>query len=332
MNLRSLFFSLAAALFTATVSAAETLTVYTSRNEQLIQPIFAAFEAETGIKIRFTTDKDGALIERLKVEGANTPADLLITVDAGNLWLAKNEGVLRPITSDTLNQRIPPHLRDPDGTWYGVSLRARPVMRHATRVAPDALQRYEDLADPKWKGKLCLRTSKNVYNQSLVAMMIAELGEARTEEILRGWIHNLAEPPFPNDTAAIQAVAAGLCDLTIANTYYLARLIEKDPNFPVLPVWTHIRTPGVHINVSGVAVTRHAKNPQAAIRFLEWLTTPAAQQRFAELNHEYPVVTGTPLSPIVARWGELPINSTPLAKAGELQRAAVQLMDRVGWR
>jgi iron(III) transport system substrate-binding protein len=321
MQRRTFLTALTAALIAAPVSAtvaAETLTVYTSRNEQLIQPVFDAFTKATGITVRFTTDKDGALIERLKAEGENTPADVLITVDAGNLWLAKTSGVLQPLTSDVVLQKIPAHLRDADNHWFGVSLRARTVMRHVEGVRADEITRYEDLADPKWKGRLCLRTSKNVYNQSLVATMIADLGEAKTEAIVKGWVANLATLPFPNDTAVLKAIAQGICDVGITNTYYLGRLVAKDR--------------GVHVNVSGVGVTKHAKHPELAKRFIEWLVTPEAQKIFAELNHEYPVVEGTPVSPVVARWGTFQASKTPLSKAGELQRAAVQLMDRAGWR
>ncbi|GAB6050060.1 extracellular solute-binding protein [Hydrogenophilus islandicus] len=317
---------------TAALAAEKRLTVYTSRNEQLIQPVFTAFTEETGIAVRFTTDKDGALIERLKAEGENTPADLLITVDAGNLWLAKEAGVLRPLESAVVTQRIPAHLRDAENHWFGVSLRARPVMRNIHRVAADEITRYEDLADPKWKGRLCLRTSKNVYNQSLVAMMIAELGEEKAEAIVKGWVANLATLPFPNDTAVIKAIAQGVCDVGIANTYYLGRLVEEQPNLPVWPVWTNQNDRGVHVNVSGVGVTRYAKEPELAKRFIEWLTTAEAQKRFAELNHEYPVVEGVAVSPVVASWGTFRQSTTPLEKAGALQRAAVQLMDRAGWR
>lgn len=335
MQRRTFLTALTAALIAAPVSAtvaAETLTVYTSRNEQLIQPVFDAFTKATGITVRFTTDKDGALIERLKAEGENTPADVLITVDAGNLWLAKRSGVLQPLTSDVVLQKIPAHLRDADNHWFGVSLRARTVMRHVERVRADEIARYEDLADPKWKGRLCLRTSKNVYNQSLVATMIADLGEAKTEAIVKGWVANLATLPFPNDTAVLEAIAQGVCDVGITNTYYLGRLVAKDPQFPVVPVWPNQQDRGVHVNVSGVGVTKHAKHPELAKRFIEWLVTSDAQKIFAELNHEYPVVEGTPVSPVVARWGTFQASQTPLSKAGELQRAAVQLMDRAGWR
>ncbi len=335
MHRRTFLTALTATLIAAPVSAthaAETLTVYTSRNEQLIQPVFDAFTKATGIAVRFTTDKDGALIERLKAEGENTPADLLITVDAGNLWLAKSSGVLQPLQSDIVTQKIPAHLRDADNHWFGVSLRARPVMRHVERVRAEEITRYEDLADPKWKGRLCLRTSKNVYNQSLVATMIADLGEAKTEAIVKGWVANLATLPFPNDTAVLKAIAEGVCDVGIANTYYLGRLVAETPQFPVVPVWTNQQERGVHVNVSGVGVTKHAKHPELAKRFIEWLVTPEAQKLFAELNHEYPVVEGTPVSPVVARWGTFQASQTPLSKAGEWQRAAVQLMDRAGWR
>ncbi|HSD60621.1 MAG TPA: extracellular solute-binding protein, partial [Burkholderiales bacterium] len=205
--------------------ADQEVVVYSARIEQLIKPMFDAYTKETGIKVKFVTDKEGALRQRLKAEGANTPADILITVDAGNLWEAENEGLLQPVDSKVLAKNVPPHLKDPKNEWFGLSVRARTIVYNTQKVKPAELSTYEDLANPKWKGRLCLRTSKKVYNQSLVAMMIAEHGEAKTEQIVRGWVANLATSPFPDDTKAMEAVAAGQCDVTIVNTYYFGRLM-----------------------------------------------------------------------------------------------------------
>mgnify|MGYP003383445536 FL=1 len=185
---------------------AEGIVVYSARNEQLIKPLFDAYTRDTGVQIRFITDKEGPLMARLKAEGKNTPADVLLTVDAGNLWQASEEGLLRPIRSQILETNVPAHLRDPDNEWFGLSVRARTIVYNTGKVKPADLSTYEDLADPKWKGRLCLRTSKKVYNQSLVAMMITGYGEARTEDIVSGWVANLATSPFPDDPNAARRV------------------------------------------------------------------------------------------------------------------------------
>ena len=211
---------LAALAFTAAAlpALAEEVVVYSARNEQLIKPLFDAYTRDTGVQVKFITDKEGPLMARLKAEGRNTPADMLLTVDAGNLWQASEEGLLRPIQSKILQANVPAHLRDPDNEWFGLSVRARTMVYNTGKVKPADLSTYEDLANPKWKGRLCLRTSKKVYNQSLVAMMIKEYGEGKTEDMVRGWVANLATSPFPDDTKAMEAVAAGQCDVTVVNT------------------------------------------------------------------------------------------------------------------
>lgn len=314
------------------VLAADPLVVYSARNEQLIKPLFDAYKSETGTDIRFITDKEGPLMQRLKAEGANTPADLLITVDAGNLWHAAHEGLLQPVKSATLEQNIPPHLRDPDGLWFGLSVRARTIVYNPQRVKEEDLSTYEALAEPKWKGRLCLRTSKKVYNQSLVAMMIAEHGEAKAEQVVRGWVANLATDVFSDDTKMMEAVAAGQCDVGIGNTYYYGRLMKKHPTLPLKLYWPGQDGSGVHVNVSGAGVTKHAKHRDAAVRFLEWLSSNKAQSLFADENLEYPANPKVPASPEVQAWGSFKQNPTNLAKAGELQPAAVKLMDRAGYK
>ncbi|MBU1394578.1 MAG: extracellular solute-binding protein, partial [Gammaproteobacteria bacterium] len=242
----------ALALVVASLPAlAEEVVVYSARNEQLIKPLFDAYTRDTGVAIKFITDKEGPLMARLKAEGRNTPADVLLTVDAGNLWQASEEGLLRPIRSKTLQANVPAHLRDPDNEWFGLSVRARTLVYNTSKVKPAELSTYEDLAHPKWKGRLCLRTSKKVYNQSLVAMMITEYGEGKTEDIVSGWVANLATSPFPDDTKAMEAVAAGQCDLTLVNTYYFGRLMEKSPNLPLAIFWPNQglknQAAGVHV-------------------------------------------------------------------------------------
>ena len=311
---------------------AEQVVVYSARIEQLIKPMFDAFTEQTGIQVKYTTDKEGALLARLKAEGRNTPADMLITADAGNLWAAAQTGILRPVDSQILKSNIPEHLRDPNNEWFGLSIRARTIIYNSNKVNPEDLSTYEDLADPKWKKRLCLRTSKKVYNQSLVAMMVAEHGEAETERIVKGWVSNLATDPLSDDTRAMEFVAAGRCDLTIVNTYYYGRLMQKDPDLPLGIFWPNQKSSGVHINISGAGLTRYGKNPQAAEQLLEFLSSISAQKLFADVNMEYPVNPNILPDPIVASWGRFIQNNMNLAKAGELQATAVKLMDRAGYR
>ena len=312
--------------------AADEVVVYSARAEQLIKPMFDAFTKETGIPVKFITDKEGPLMERLKAEGPNTPADVLLTVDAGNLWQAANEGLLKPVQSGVLDKNVPAHLKDPNNQWFGLSIRARTIVYNTKALKPADLSTYEDLASPKWKGKLCLRTSKKVYNQSLVAMMIAEKGEAETEKIVRGWVSNLATDVFPDDTKLMEAIAAGQCQVGIVNTYYYGRLLEKKPDLTLALFWPNQQTTGVHVNVSGAGVVKHAKNEKAAVRLLEWFTSEQGQKMFADLNMEYPANPAFKPDPVVAGWGSFKQNLINVAKAGELQAAAVRLMDRARYK
>ncbi|SFD94943.1 Fe(3+) ABC transporter substrate-binding protein [Nitrosomonas sp. Nm166] len=311
---------------------AEEVVVYSARIEQLIKPMFDAFTQETGIKVKYTTDNEGALLARLEAEGKNTPADMLITADVGNLWAAARAGLLKPVKSEVLENNIPAHLQDPQNEWFGLSIRARTLVYNTKKVKPSELSTYEDLADPKWNKRLCLRTSKKVYNQSLVAMMIAEHGEAETEKIVRGWVANLATDPLSDDTRALEFVASGKCDVTLVNTYYYGRLMKKDPKLPLAIFWPNQNNGGVHVNISGAGVTRYSRNEQAAIKLLEFLSSEKAQNLFADVNMEYPANPRIAADPFVAAWGSFKQNPMNLAKAGELQTAAVKLMDRAGYR
>jgi len=282
--------------------------------------------------VKFITDKEGPLMERLKAEGKNTPADVLLTVDAGNLWQAANEGLLQPVQSAVLDKNIPAHLKDPNNQWFGLSVRARTIVYNSKKLKPADLSTYEDLASPKWKGKLCLRTSKKVYNQSLVAMMIAEKGEAETEKIVRGWVANLATDVFPDDTKLMEAIAAGQCDVGIVNTYYYGRLLEKKPDLALALFWPNQQTTGVHVNVSGAGVVKHARNVKGSVQMLEWFSSEQGQKMFADLNLEYPANPAYKPDPLVANWGSFKQNLINVAKAGELQAAAVRLMDRARYK
>ncbi len=325
--------ALAAACTMCTSSAAaDEVVVYSARIEQLIRPLFDAYTRDTGITVKFVSDKEGALMERLKAEGPDTPADMLLTVDAGNLWQASQLALLQPTKSKTLAANIPAHLRDPRGLWFGLSIRARTIVYNTGKVKLAALNTYEDLGSAAWKGRLCLRTSKKVYNQSLVAMMLAEHGEAKTEQIVRSWVGNLAAPVFSDDTKMMEAIAAGQCDVGITNTYYFGRLIEKSPDLPLALFWPNQSGSGVHVNVSGAGVTKYAKNVQGAVKLLEWLSSVTAQSLYAGANLEYPANPEVRPHPVVAGWGSFKQNNINVAKAGELQAAAVRLMDRAGYR
>jgi iron(III) transport system substrate-binding protein len=307
------------------------LAIYSARNEQLIKPVFDRYTAETGVSIRFVTDDAAPLIERLGAEGTNSPADILLTVDAGELWHAAHRGLLQPIDSPVLAANIPDTLRDPENRWFGLSVRARTIVYSTERVKPEDLSTYEALADPRWRGKLCLRTSKKVYNQSLVAMLIAQHGEQETERVVRGWVENLATDVFSNDILLMEAIAAGQCDVGIVNTYYFGRLLRDKPAIPVKLFWADQQGSGVHVNVSGAGITAHAPHRQAAQKFLEWLSQTESQSMFAGLNLEYPANEAVKADPMVLAWGDFKPNPINVAKAGELQATAVKLMDRVGY-
>ena len=319
-------------LFSSNISYAEQVVVYSSRIEKLIKPMFDAFTKNTGIQVKFVTDKAGVLIARLKAEGKNTHADMLITTDAGNLWLAAREGLLEPIESETLEANIPAYLRDPQKQWFGLSVRARTIVYNTHKVKPADLSTYEDLANLKWMGRLCLRTSKKVYNQSLVAMMIAEHGETRSEQVVRGWVANLATDPLSNDTKAMEFVAAGKCDVTIVNSYYYGRLIKKNPSLPLAIFWPNQAGSGVHVNISGAGITKNARNKHAAMMLLEFLSSKKAQNLFADVNMEYPAYPKIKPDSAVIAWGSFKQNQMNVVAAGELQTEAVKLMDRVGYR
>lgn len=328
-----LLFSVAALCAALPASAgAEEVVVYSSRNEQLIKPLFDAYTKETGVAVKFVTDKEGPLMQRLKAEGKHTSADMLYTVDAGNLWFAASQGLLQPVQSDVLDKNIPPHLRDPENRWFGLSVRARTIFYNTDKVKPAQLSSYEALAEPQWKGKLCLRTSKKVYNQSLTAMMIEEHGAAKTEQIIKGWVANLATPVFADDTKMLEAIAAGQCEVGIANTYYYGRLQAQKPGLPLAVFWANQDGKGTHVNVSGAGVTQHAKNPKGAQKLIEWLSSAPAQAMFTGVDLEYPANAAVKPDARLAAWGPFKQNLINVAKAGELQADAVKLMDRAGYK
>jgi len=314
------------------------LNLYSSRHYNTDNALYENFTQQTGIKVNLIEGDGDELIERIKSEGQNSPADLLITVDVARLSRADQEGLFTPVSSQILIDKIPANLRHPEGHWFGFSKRARVIMYHRERVNPGDLSTYEDLVNPKWKGKIAIRSSTNTYNQTLVASLVAVHGEAKTEEWCQGLVANFARPPEGNDTAQIEAVAAGLADLAIANSYYLANLLQSDePGKREIGEVVGIFFPnqgdrGTHINISGGGLLKNAPNPEAGKLFLEYLVSESAQNFFAEGNNEYPVVEGVPLSPILASFGEFKSDLTNLEKLGELLPTAVQVMDRSGWK
>ena len=318
--------------------ASDEVNLYSARKEDLIKPLLDDFSQQTGIKVNLVTGKEEALLQRLQSEGINTPADLLLTSDAGRLAAAQQAGVLQAIQSASLNQNIPAVYRDPEGYWYGLSVRARPIIYAKDRVKPEQLSTYEALAAPQWKGKLCLRSSDSVYNQSLVAGMIAHHGEAKTEAWAKGLVANFARPPKGGDRDQIKAVAAGECDVTLANTYYLGGMVrssetaEQEAAARVAVFWPDAQTTGVHVNVSGAGVTAHARQRDHAVKLLEFLASDKAQRWYAEVNSEYPVNPAIPPSATLKSWGEFKADTLNVAKLGELNAAAVKLMDRAGWK
>ena len=306
--------------------------VYSSRQEYLIKPLFDRFTAETGIEVQYQTGEEGPLLARLQAEGSATFADVLYTVDAGNLWSAANKGLLASIDSPVLEHNIPEHLQDPLNQWFGLSVRARTIVYSKERVDPAELSSYEALADPKWHGRLCMRTSKKVYNMSLVATMIERLGEETTQHIVEAWVDNLAAPVFSSDNLVIEAIAAGQTDVGLMNTYYLGRMLAEDPDYPVALFWANPGSNGTHVNISGAGVTRYAKNPEGARLLLEWLSTEEPQHMFSELNLEFPANPAIESTPLVASWGEFLQDRVNVETAGRLQARAVMLMDRADYR
>lgn len=328
---KSLLAALALSVVGGTVQAADEVVVYSSRIDELIKPVFDAYTAETGVKVKFITDKEAPLMQRIKAEGEHGVADLLLTVDAGNLWQAEQMGILQPIRSEIIERNIPPQYRASSHDWTGLSLRARTIIYSTERVKPAELSTYEALADKQWEGRLCLRTAKKVYNQSLTATLIESHGEVKAEQIVKGWVNNLSTDVFSDDNAVIQAVEAGQCDVGVVNTYYYGRLHKQNPNLPVKIFWPNQQDRGVHVNLSGIGLTKHAPHPEAATKLVEWMTGEQAQKLFADLNQEFPANPQVKPSDEVAAWGDFKADSIAVEVAGKRQAEAIRLMDRAGW-
>ncbi len=335
--LGSLVLALAAAPFTGAL-AEEVLNLYSSRHYQTDEALYDNFTAETGIKINRIEGKGDALIERIKSEGANSPADVLLTVDAGRLWRAEQAGLFQPVSSKRLEEVVPANLRHPEGLWFGFSTRARLIYYARDRVEEGAIARYEDLADPKWQGKVCIRSSSNIYNQSLLGSIIAAHGVKAAEDWAKGVVGNFARGPQGGDTDQLRGVASGECDIAVANSYYFVRLMtkpkEKDKDVAAKVGWIFPNQDdrGTHVNVSGAGVMKNAPNKAAAIKFLEYLASEDAQRYFADGNNEYPVVAGVEGSSALESLGSFKVDPINVAVFGENQPEAQKIFDRAGWK
>ncbi len=317
----------------STVKPDNKVTVYSARKEHLIKPLFDAYTEKTGVEIDYITDKAGPLLSRLNSEGATSPADLLLTTDVGNLWQAQQQGVLQAIDSQTLNKNVPQYLRDDENLWFGLTQRARTIVYASDRIKADELSTYAALGADNFKGRLCLRTSKKVYNQSLVAAMAAHEGEQKAKQMVSAWVNNLAIAPFSNDTAAMKAVQAGQCDATIVNTYYFGRL-EKEGKASGLKIFWPDQAEGqhgVHMNISGAGVTKHAPHKAQAIALLEWLSSAEAQTLLAGLNMEFPVNPNVQAVEQVRNWGAFKADNIALSDVAALQVEAVRIIDNAGY-
>ncbi|MES9818461.1 MAG: Fe(3+) ABC transporter substrate-binding protein [Candidatus Thiodiazotropha sp.] len=318
--------------------ADEVVNLYSARKENLIKPLLDRFSEETGIKVNLVTGKADALLQLLQSEGRNTPADMLITTDAGRLHRAKAAGVTQAVESGVLRDLVPESFRDPDGHWYGLSLRARPILYVKGKVDPSRLSTYEALVDPEWDDRICIRSSGNIYNQSLVASMIAANGAEATETWAKAFVKQFARPPKGGDRDQIKAAAAGLCDIAIANTYYLAGMLtskdkaQRDAAAKLAVFWPNQQGRGAHVNVSGAALTKAAKNRKNAIRLLEFLVNRDSQAWYAEANGEYPVRKDVDANQLLKGWGDFKMDRLNLAQLGLLNPDALRMMDRAGWK
>ena len=324
-------------LVTVTADAAG-VNIYSYRKEALIKPQLEAFKKATGISYKLITGKAGGLLQRLKNEGMNSPADILFTVDAGRLHRAIEMGLLQPVRSSILEAQIPARFRDPSGRWFGLGIRARAIFYHVDRVNPAELSSYEDLTDPKWRGRILIRSSSNIYNQSLLASMIEHQGAQKAEKWAQGIVANMARRPQGGDTDQLRAVAAGEGDIAITNNYYYARLVaskkarDRKVTEKVRVFWPNQNGRGVHVNISGAAVTKSAKNKANAVKLLEFLVGEEAQRIYASVGYEYPVRAGIARGSVVAGMGKLKMDGLSLDSLGRNNARAVRIFDRVGWR
>lgn len=325
----------ATAVFTGAAQAQDTVNIYSYRQPELIKPVLDAFTEETGIATQVLF-LDKGLDERIAAEGANSPADVILTVDISRLTSAKDKGITQPVEDAAINASIPPEYRDADGHWVGVTRRGRVVYASKERVDEEHIS-YADLADPKWKGRICIRSGQHDYNLALFSAMIAHWGEAKTEEWMRGFKDNLARKPDGGDRDQAKAIAAGECDIALGNTYYvgLMKTNEKDPEqkewaAAIDVVFPDFGDAGTHVNVSGMAMAKHAPNPELAMKLMQFLASDKAQEIYAAQVFEYPVKPGVPASDVVQSFGELKADTLPLTEIAANRKAASEMVDRVG--
>jgi iron(III) transport system substrate-binding protein len=322
----------------ALAAGPQVLNLYSSRHYQTDEALYENFTKKTGIKVNRIEANEDALLERLKNEGGRSPADVLVTVDAGRLWRAEQMGLFQPVRSKALEERIPAELRHPDGLWFSFSVRARPIFYAKGAVNPTEIKDYEDLADPRWKGKVCVRSSSNMYNLSLMSSMIAGAGPVKAEAWAKGVVANFARDPKGGDTDQLKAVASGECRLAIANTYYYVRLArsakpeEKAIAEKVGVIFPNQAGRGTHVNVSGAGVLKNAPHKEAAIKFLEYLASDEAQSYFADGNNEYPAVPTVKSNAALQSLGDFRKDSLNVSLLGRNQAAAQQVYDRAGWK
>ncbi|MBO2648698.1 Fe(3+) ABC transporter substrate-binding protein [Shewanella algae] len=323
--------ALAASSVTLPVAAAGEVTVYSYRQEFLVKPILDDFSQATGVTVNFVFAKDG-IADRLAREGRLSPADLVLTSDFSRLQELVDKQLVTQVESDALKQNIPAQYRDPEGNWYALTMRVRNLYSSKERLGPLAIN-YEDLADARYKGKVCMRSGKHPYNIALVASMIAHHGEADAKSWLQGLKSNLARKPQGNDRAQVQAVKEGLCDIAIGNSYYYGKMLQDPKQRPWAEAavinFPNQENRGAHINVSGMALAKHAPNSADALKLMEYLSSDAAQQSYAEVNMEYPVKVDVPVSELVASWGDFKADDLPVYKLAEHHQAALRLLDEV---
>ena len=325
-------------IFAQSIALAAEVNIYSARNEALIKPLLDRFTQQSGTQVNLVTGDADALLKRLEIEGDNSPADLLLTIDVARLQRAQESNLLQPVTSEILINVIPESYRDKEGYWFGLSLRSRVIVYAKDRVNPEQLSSYEALAAPEWKGRICVRSSSHVYNQSLVASLIAHDGIEATEQWAKGLVGNFARPPQGGDRDQIKAVAVGQCDLALVNTYYLGGMLhseldeEKQAADKVALFWPNQGDRGAHINISGAGITRSARNKTEAIKLLEFMTSDEAQVWYAEQNYEYPIRPGIAIGDTMKQWGEFVADRLNLDQLGQYNAEAVRLMDRAGWK
>lgn len=321
----------------APASAEGELNLYSSRHYDTDEKLYSDFEKETGIKINRIEDDASALIERIKAEGDNSPADVLLTVDAGRLWAADQDGLFQPVQSELLSERIPANLRHPDGHWFGFSQRARVIFYDKEKVK-EPPKTYQDLADPKYKDLVCTRSSSNIYMLSLMSAMIDHLGADKAKEWAKGMWENRARDPEGGDTDQLRGIASGACAIAVSNTYYFARAVASDvkdltgKTDKIGVVFPNQDSTGAHVNISGGGVVKNAPNKENAVKFLEYLASPSAQKYFADGNNEYPVIDGVKPTSAVEQLGEFKADDLALTKLGENQPQAQKIYDEVGYK